>query len=170
VEGMKQGGTHHPPHQTLERFVLGELSRAERREVVRHLLTDCRSCVAVTAPLWSCGAQPRQPRAPQFECHPIEERVSAMAAMVSAAQELLLAMSEAFAELGEQLEELLAVLPRPQPADPESEEVLTKLLDVSRGVLAERVRPAIADLRRAAYFPAEPPGEGSTGEEASENP
>jgi hypothetical protein len=150
----------HPTTEQLERFMRGELPRKKRRAVVRHLLTGCPLCGQVTGPLWS-GAQP------EFEP---TGRVSAMAAMVSAAQEMLLAMSKALAEHGGQLEELLAVLSRPQSGDPESEEVLTKLLDVSRCVLAEHVRPAIADLRRAAYFPAEPPGEGGTGEGASENP
>ena len=34
-------------------FVDGELSRVENRTVVRHLLTGCRSCVAIARAAWS---------------------------------------------------------------------------------------------------------------------
>jgi hypothetical protein len=36
----------------LLRFLRGEASRAERRAVVRHLLTGCPGCVAVTRQVW----------------------------------------------------------------------------------------------------------------------
>jgi hypothetical protein len=36
----------------LERFLRGELGRAETRRVVRHLLTRCPQCAAVVRPLW----------------------------------------------------------------------------------------------------------------------
>ena len=59
---MSQGTTAHPfenpkrPHlerAELERFLRGELGRAETRRVVRHLLTSCPVCVAVARPLWA---------------------------------------------------------------------------------------------------------------------
>jgi hypothetical protein len=40
----------HPEHEALLRFVRGEAEGAERRAVVRHLLTGCLDCVAVTRP------------------------------------------------------------------------------------------------------------------------
>ena len=63
---MSQGTTAHAfenpkrPHlepKELERFLRGELGRAEARRVVRHLLTSCPECVAVVRPLW--GDSPR---------------------------------------------------------------------------------------------------------------
>jgi hypothetical protein len=44
-EAARLGPKAHPDEDTLERFVRGELSRAEVGVVVRHLLTDCPRCV-----------------------------------------------------------------------------------------------------------------------------
>lgn len=43
----------HPDSQLLERFLRSELEGEERRVVVRHLLTGCPQCVAVTRRVWS---------------------------------------------------------------------------------------------------------------------
>ena len=43
----------HPDSQLLERFLRCELEGEERRIVVRHLLTGCPQCVAVTRRVWS---------------------------------------------------------------------------------------------------------------------
>lgn len=45
----------HPAESDLERFMRGDLTRAEVRQVVRHLLTGCPSCVAVTRAVWRLG-------------------------------------------------------------------------------------------------------------------
>lgn len=45
----------HPDKRELDRFLRGELTRAEIRRVVRHLLTGCPSCVAVTRAFWRLG-------------------------------------------------------------------------------------------------------------------
>ncbi len=42
----------HPPEAQLERFLRGELSRAEVRPIVRHMLSGCPECRKVTRPLW----------------------------------------------------------------------------------------------------------------------
>jgi tetratricopeptide (TPR) repeat protein len=42
----------HPAPVALERFILGQLSPAEMREVARHLLAGCPECQEVTAGLW----------------------------------------------------------------------------------------------------------------------
>ncbi len=42
----------HPPKDLLLRFLRSEVSRTERRAVVRHLLTGCPACVAVTREAW----------------------------------------------------------------------------------------------------------------------
>ncbi len=54
--------TRHPGEGQLERFLRGESDHPERRAVVRHLLTGCRVCVAVTAPIWSLADRPRTHR------------------------------------------------------------------------------------------------------------
>lgn len=45
----------HPDTQLLERFMRAELKSAERKAIVRHLLTGCPQCVAVTRRLWALG-------------------------------------------------------------------------------------------------------------------
>jgi hypothetical protein len=39
----------------LEGLLRGELSAAERRVVVRHLLTGCPQCVQITGRFWALG-------------------------------------------------------------------------------------------------------------------
>jgi hypothetical protein len=42
----------HPPEDHLERFVRGELPRLAAQSLVRHLLSGCPRCVAVTRRAW----------------------------------------------------------------------------------------------------------------------
>jgi hypothetical protein len=46
----------HPSPEQLVRFLRGELGRSECRRIVRHLLTGCSTCVAVTAPIFHLAA------------------------------------------------------------------------------------------------------------------
>src|SRR5262245_541645 len=50
----------HPDSGLLERFLRGDLAPAERRQVVRHLLTGCPQCVEVTRPLFALGDPPQE--------------------------------------------------------------------------------------------------------------
>lgn len=45
----------HPEPAVLERLMRGELRRPEMRGVVRHLLTGCPKCIAVTRGFWERG-------------------------------------------------------------------------------------------------------------------
>jgi hypothetical protein len=47
--------TDHLEPARLERFMRGESPRPERLAAVRHLLTGCPRCVAVTRRLWDLG-------------------------------------------------------------------------------------------------------------------
>ena len=49
----------HPAPRQLEAFMRGLLPRRERPAVVRHLLTGCPECVAVTGRMWASGDLPR---------------------------------------------------------------------------------------------------------------
>lgn len=42
----------HPAPQQIERFVRGECTRNETRDVVRHLLLGCPKCSEKVRPLW----------------------------------------------------------------------------------------------------------------------
>lgn len=48
----------HPSRDALERFILGQLSPAEMREISSHLLTGCEPCRAKTAGLWDPEEEP----------------------------------------------------------------------------------------------------------------
>jgi hypothetical protein len=52
----------HPPEAQLERFMRGELSRAEVRPLVRHMLSGCPECLKVTRPIWKL--MQREPKRP----------------------------------------------------------------------------------------------------------
>src|SRR5581483_6169828 len=47
-----RGVRHHPGEDLLARFLSGETTRAETREVVRHLLAGCPDCRAFTSAAW----------------------------------------------------------------------------------------------------------------------
>jgi len=47
----------HPDTALLEGFLRGELTAAETRTVVRHLLTGCPHCVKVTGRVWPPGSK-----------------------------------------------------------------------------------------------------------------
>ena len=42
----------HPGRRQIERFVKGECTRGETRDVVRHLLLGCPKCSEAVRPLW----------------------------------------------------------------------------------------------------------------------
>jgi hypothetical protein len=52
----------HPRPDLLLRFLRGEATRAENRAVVRHLLTGCRECVAITRPVWKLADEALLPQ------------------------------------------------------------------------------------------------------------
>lgn len=52
-----QGSQDHPTPAELVGFMRGDLPRAEARRVVRHLLTQCEKCHAVTREAWGLGDQ-----------------------------------------------------------------------------------------------------------------
>jgi hypothetical protein len=43
----------HPQEEQLKRFMRGELSLPEVRQIVRHMLSGCTECLKVTRPLWA---------------------------------------------------------------------------------------------------------------------
>lgn len=47
--------TDHPTRPMLERFVLGDLTTAEMRQVSQHLMEGCEACQRVSASLWERG-------------------------------------------------------------------------------------------------------------------
>jgi len=57
------GGISHPAKEDLHRFMAGELTPEEVREVVRHLLGGCPICTRETRKLWRFGEERPQPMA-----------------------------------------------------------------------------------------------------------
>jgi hypothetical protein len=62
----------HPSIEHLDGFMRGELTAAERRRIVRHLLTGCADCKRVTGHLWSLG----EPAFAEILAHPRAERAA----------------------------------------------------------------------------------------------
>jgi hypothetical protein len=55
---MEPPDLSHPTAEELESFMRGELKRPAVSTLVRHLLTGCPRCVAVTRRLWNLGEAP----------------------------------------------------------------------------------------------------------------
>jgi len=51
----------HPPRETLEAFLVGELSSCERRDVVLHLLASCGECQGILEPIAAVMLKPGAP-------------------------------------------------------------------------------------------------------------
>lgn len=143
----------HPRQEDLARFMRGELSEEDpyRMFIVRHLLTRCAQCCAVTRRLWGPGSQKRsKPRRGEAARIQLEKD----------AQEMLLAFAERLEGIRDGLRGILAGLPPEPPADELDETSVThELRAVIECVINDSVKPAITDLRAAAFYPEEPPEE-----------
>ena len=144
----------HPTPEDLARFMRGELSDEDpyKMFIVRHLLTRCPQCCAVTRRLWRPGAQKRsQPR----------QGEAARTLLEMEAQKKLLDLTEQLEGIRDGLRSILAGLP-PEPAEEDDEEeasVTHELRAVIECVVDDSIQPAIANLRAAAVYPQEPPEE-----------
>src|SRR5215813_10231741 len=56
-EPRSEAYTEHPDPELLEGLMRNELSAAERRRLIRHLLTGCPRCVKVTRRCWMLGSR-----------------------------------------------------------------------------------------------------------------
>src|ERR1700686_3978644 len=65
LEKEERNRTHlrasHPEPAVLQRYMRGESPRDEARAVVRHLLTGCPECVAITRLLWGLASHKPEP-------------------------------------------------------------------------------------------------------------
>ncbi len=52
---MQSSRGDHPDPAQMESFMRGELAGDEARAVVRHMLTECQQCIAMTRPFWRRG-------------------------------------------------------------------------------------------------------------------
>jgi hypothetical protein len=52
---LHAGQASHPAEDHLLRFMRGESSANQARAIVRHLLTGCQPCVAITRRCWERG-------------------------------------------------------------------------------------------------------------------
>ncbi|HVT15962.1 MAG TPA: hypothetical protein VHQ90_07235 [Thermoanaerobaculia bacterium] len=55
---MTDPAGRHPDPALLEKLMRNDLDAAERRRVVRHLVSGCSRCVAITSQLWALGDPP----------------------------------------------------------------------------------------------------------------
>jgi len=124
-----------------------------RMFIVRHLLTRCAQCCAVTRRLWGPGSQKRaKPRRGK----------AARAVLAEEAQEKLLELTEQLEGIRDGLRGILIALP-PVPPDEEEEEDEVSVTHEARAVIEcvvnDLIKPGIAALRAVAVSPQEPPEE-----------
>ena len=138
------GHRGHPTSGALLRFLAGEASGEERRAIVRHLLTGCRECVAVTRPVWLLAESPMRI---------FEDLEEAMADLQQAREQLRVAAGE-LEDLRIRLLLLQASLPL-TPADTSPEDVEEPPTPASEMhatlgcVVRDYLEPLIRDLRAA---------------------
>ncbi|HEV8577892.1 MAG TPA: hypothetical protein VGX68_02320 [Thermoanaerobaculia bacterium] len=160
----------HPQPDVLERFMRSELSGEESRVVVRHLLTGCPQCLYITRRLWR-GLGEKERATPEAVLKQRLRRLwrqtppkntrreAAMAALVKAAQEMLLGIAEELRGIYKRLENIAGALPPWPQGEEEGDDVVREMRAIIESVLKECLRSAIDDLRLAAYYPDEPPAE-----------
>jgi hypothetical protein len=157
---------NHPGADELESFMCGELARAEVAGLVRHLLTGCPRCVALTRRLWALGkAQPALRKALAqgrwagvlLSKPVLKRRGGAVTETEAAAQAALRVIVVALEALRSRLEEVHAALPAPPQEmamllGEEETDVSTEVRSVIECVLADNLNPAIRDLAAAASY------------------
>lgn len=161
----------HPSPATLERFMHGELERAEDQAIVRHLMAGCEKCRSITARLWSHGARgtisliemlagPKTLARHRRRAKKWDPRMSAaVASLESVARELLREYTQELEGLLDLLEILCAGLHRIPAAEPERFSSAEKLQAAIACVLQDNLRPAIDYLHAAADSTAAPEDE-----------
>ncbi len=142
--------TSHPDPSLLERFLRGDLPAAERRGVVRHLISGCAACRSLAGDLWRAPLSP--PPEPQKEPLPTEYR-AAMDRAVRVARERRPALAAARRKTPELLAELLAAPPSQRLALAEGD-CRFAIPSLCEELLARRAAAHLPSPRR-------PTGEGS---------
>jgi hypothetical protein len=137
---------HHPGEDLLSRFLDGETTRGETREIVRHLLTGCPSCRAFLS------VASRRPAARPLTSGRIE-RMTALAL----ARKQLGRVSETLQAIRYQLIGIQASIPpsrqETSPEDLESDpDAPTEIRSILANAVQDSLDPLIRDLDTAAGY------------------
>ncbi len=136
----------HPKPDLLLRFLRDEVSAPERRAIVRHLLTGCPECVAITQPAWSlpdyCLRRMKRMRSePETEA---KEQLREIVAELEAIRFRLLGIQSSLPD---------SPVERFPPLEGAEMEPGSEIRAVIGCVLDDSIRPAIRDLRNMAEPP-----------------
>jgi len=134
------GHREHPKPDLLLRFLRGEVSASERRAVVRHLLTGCPECIAVTRPAWSGIPDPPR-RTQRMRSEPKTEAKEQLREIVAELEAIRFRLLGIQASLPDSPAARFPALEGDELA-PEAE-----IRAVIGCVLDDSIRPAIHDLR-----------------------
>lgn len=144
----------HPQKELLLRFLRGEATLAGSREVVRHLLSGCPECLALTRPVWE--------RADGFTLRPARRRRDRARAqeggdVIEEARAELLAVVTDLRAIRQRLKRVRASLPistqESSREDLDAEpDVATEMRAVIGNGLNDSLRPLINDLLGAAGY------------------
>lgn len=135
----------HPKPDLLLRFLRDEVSAPERRAIVRHLLTGCPECVAITRPAWGlpdCLRRTKRMRSePESEA---KDQLREIVAELEAIRFRLLGIQSSLPD---------SPMERFPPLEGNKMEPGAEIRAVIGCVLDDSIRPAIRDLRNMAEPP-----------------
>jgi hypothetical protein len=144
------GHREHPKPDLLLRFLRDEVSASERRAVVRHLLTGCPECVAITRPAWTLPDYPR--RTKRMRSEPETEAKEQLREIVAELEAIRFRLLGIQASLPDSPAE------RFPPLEQEDMDPWSEIRSIIGCVLNDSIRPAIRDLRNMAGPPPSPEG------------
>jgi len=157
-------GQGHPCERELKRFMHGELTRPESREIVRHLLLGCPRCIQVTRRLWTLsGRALREMETPQRngrQAFTLLKSIWRERTMTEDEAQVQAELREIVAELGALAARLESVHDRLPVSAQETAmllgevemDVATEVRSVIECVVHDDLQPAIRELQAAATY------------------
>ena len=139
------GVSHHPAEDLLSRFLSGETTRAETREIVRHLLTGCPDCRAFTSAAWRGSA-----------ARSIHGRTGRMTALDLARQQIRRMVEDLRGDRYQLIGIQASIPPTRQETSPEDlagdPDASTELRSILANAIQDSLDPLIRDLETAAGY------------------
>jgi hypothetical protein len=136
---------HHPGEDLLSRFLNGETTRAETREVVRHLLTGCPDCRAFTSAAWR-GLAARS----------IHGRTRRMTALDQEKAQIRRVIDDLRGSRYQLIGIQVSIPPTPQETSPEDlggdPDAPTEIRSILANAIQDSLDPLIRDLNTAAEY------------------
>jgi hypothetical protein len=136
---------HHPAEDLLSRLMRGEATRAEAREIVRHLLTGCPKCRELTSAAWN-----------EMTVRSVHGRTGRMTALDLAKAQIGRMVESLYAIRYQLIGIQVSIPPTRQETSPEDlgndPDAPTGIRAILANVLQDSLDPLIRDLETAARY------------------